>query len=117
MDHANRVAWTLGNSEPGDGEKFLGRGLLQTTGRANYDHAGTALNLDLLNHPELLEQPEHGCRSSALFWKRHGLNELADDMRFDEITKTINGGLTGAAERRGYYEAALAAVGESVEVA
>jgi putative chitinase len=111
-DQANHLAWILGNSELGDGRKFMGRGPIQTTGRTNYDHAGTALNLDLLNQPELLETPQHGCRAAALFWKRHGLNALADEMRFDEITKAINGAQTGASERRGYFETALAALGE-----
>lgn len=115
-DQTNHLAWRLGNNEVGDGHTFMGRGFIQVTGRANYDNCGSALNLDLLKYPAELETPANACRSAAWFWRRHGLNALADEMRFDDITKAINGGQTGASERRGYYEAALAALGDLVAV-
>lgn len=89
----------LGNTQPGDGERFKGRGLLQTTGRTNYDRTGKALGVDLLSFPERLAEPGLAARSAGWFWKSHGLNELADEGEFLKITKRINGGINGLLER------------------
>lgn len=97
----------LGNTQPGDGSKYRGRGLIQITGRANYTTCGEALALDLVNHPELLEKPQHACMSAAWFWASRGLNTLADAGQFDTITRRINGGHNGAAERQALYVRAL----------
>ena len=78
----------LGNTQPGDGSKYRGRGLIQITGRANYKACGEALGLDLINHPELLEKPQHACMSAAWFWATKGLSPLDDE-----------GGLEGLTER------------------
>jgi len=93
----------LGNTEPGDGFKYRGRGLIQVTGRSNYALCGLALDLDLLEYPELLEQPVNACRSAGWFWSNHGLNELADAGDFLKITKRINGGTNGLADRQALY--------------
>lgn len=89
----------LGNTSPGDGPKYKGRGLLQITGRANYLACGVALGLDLIASPELLEQPQHACRSAAWFWKSHSLNQFADKDEFGALTKRINGGFNGLDDR------------------
>lgn len=89
----------LGNVNPGDGVRFKGRGLLQITGRTNYRVVGNALGLDLLQLPELLEQPANATRSAAWFWKSHGLNEHADADRFWTISRAINGGTNGLDDR------------------
>ena len=89
----------MGNTAPGDGWRYRGRGLIQVTGKANYQNAGAALGLDLVGHPELLEQPERAALSAAWFWSASGLNELADAGLFEMITRKINGGLNGQAER------------------
>lgn len=89
----------LGNTQPGDGKRFMGRGLIQITGRENYRKAGAALGLSLLDKPELLEQPEWAATSAAWWWANHGLNELADAGEFEQITRRINGGLNGQRER------------------
>ena len=89
----------LGNSVVGDGFKFRGRGLIQVTGRTNYANCGKALDLDLLEHPELLEIPRWACESAAWFWQSNGLNELADKGQFTTITRRINGGLNGLDDR------------------
>ncbi|WP_077046626.1 glycoside hydrolase family 19 protein [Pseudomonas sp. KK4] len=89
----------LGNTVPGDGRKYCGRGLIQITGRANYAKCGEALGLDLINHPELLELPQHAAMSAAWFWKQKGLNDLADRDQFNTITRRINGGLNGLQDR------------------
>jgi putative chitinase len=97
----------LGNTEPGDGVRFKGRGLIQITGRANYQACGDALGLDLIAAPVLLEQPDNACRSAGWFWQSRGLNELADAGQFERITKRINGGLNGQADRLAYFNRAL----------
>jgi putative chitinase len=89
----------LGNTVAGDGSKYRGRGLIQITGRANYAACGEALGIDLINHPELLEQPQYACLSAAWFWATKGLNTLADAGEFNTITRRINGGLNGLADR------------------
>lgn len=98
--------YDLGNVAPGDGFKYRGRGLIQLTGRGNYKRAGDALGVDLINKPELLGEASLACRSAAWFWKTHGCNELADEGAFERITKRINGGLNGYAERLGLWERA-----------
>ena len=96
----------LGNTQPGDGVRFKGRGLIQITGRANYLKCGEALGLDLIADPELLEQPINACRSAGWFWESRGLNALADAGDFLRITKRINGGTNGLADRQALYESA-----------
>jgi len=102
----------LGNTEPGDGVRFKGRGLIQITGRSNYAKCGEFLGLDLLASPELLETPENACRSAGWFWETHGLNDLADKQDMVLMTKRINGGLNGFDSRKAYYERALNVLGE-----
>jgi putative chitinase len=101
----------LGNTKPGDGSRYRGRGLSQITGRANYDAAGQALHLDLIGHPEILEEPEMAALCSAWWWATHGLNQMADAGSFDMITRTINGGLNGKADRDARWAKAKAALG------
>jgi putative chitinase len=96
----------LGNTAAGDGRRYKGRGLIQITGRANYAACGTALGLDLLAQPELLEQPVSACRSAAWFWRTHGLNELADAGDQVKVTRRINGGTNGLADRLALFEVA-----------
>lgn len=100
----------LGNTEPGDGFKFRGRGLIQTTGRANYKTTGTALSLDLLTNPGLLALPENAAMSAGYFWESNGLNALADAGNFERVTRRINGGLNGQADRLSLYAAAQKAL-------
>ena len=96
----------LGNVQEGDGRRFRGRGLIQITGRANYRRCGDALGVDLVADPELLEGTVLACRSAAWFWKSRDLSELADKGDFRSITKRINGGLNGWADRTQYWERA-----------
>ncbi|WEJ72842.1 glycoside hydrolase family 19 protein [Pseudomonas sp. PSE14] len=88
-----------GDEASGDGWRFRGRGLLQVTGRSNYRAVGEGLAQPFVARPQLLGEPRWACRSAAWWWQRHGLNELADSGRFEEITRTINGGLNGLEER------------------
>lgn len=90
----------MGNLGPGDGWRFRGRGWPQLTGRANYARAGLALGLDLVAAPELVETAKVSARVCAWYWTVHGLNVPADRDDIEDITRAINGGLTGLAERR-----------------
>ena len=96
----------LGNTQPGDGLKFRGRGLIQITGRINYQRVGQAFSLDLLQNPNLLSAPALSARSAGWYWRAHGLNELADAGDFEHITRRINGGLNGYKERVALLDAA-----------
>ena len=107
----------LGNTEPGDGLRFCGRGLIQTTGRFNYRRLTLRLKSrlgtdtpDFESTPDLLEQPKWAALSAADYWDMRGLNELADDGQFDVITRKVNGGMNGAADRRARYAVAVRAL-------
>lgn len=104
-------ATELGNTHPGDGKRFKGRGPIQITGRANYKKYGDLLGIHLTDQPELAATPEVGFRIAGLFWKLNKLNELADQQKFEKITRCINGGLTGQADRVKYYERAKVVLG------
>lgn len=101
----------LGNTQPGDGMKFKGRGLIQITGRNNYHECGKALGVDLITNPELLETNDLACRSAAWFWASRGLNDLADKGDYIRICRRINGGLNGYQERLVYHARAKTALG------
>ena len=101
----------LGNTQPGDGRRFKGRGYIQVTGRANYTAAGRALGLDLVNNPELASCPENAARIAAWFWNSRGLNATAERGDFVGVTRRINGGTNGLASRQQYYADALRAFG------
>lgn len=101
----------LGNTELGDGKRYKGRGYFQITGRANYKACGEDLELDLINHPELLETTANAALSAGWFWDKKHLNELADKPDFVLICKRINGGLNGYKSRLDYYERAKQVLG------
>lgn len=97
----------LGNVEDGDGVKFKGRGLIQITGRTNYRMVGNVLGFDFIKDPEKLEFPGAASMSAAWFWFSHKLNDLADIETiesFRKITRVINGGYNGWAERLKNWE-------------
>jgi len=99
----NDLAQRLGNTEPGDGKRFKGRGPIQITGRFNYAKYGTLLGRDLVAEPALAAAPELAFATAGLFWQTNGLNELADAEDFVKITRRINGGTNGLADREKYY--------------
>lgn len=93
----------LGNVQAGDGVKFKGRGLIQITGRTNYERASKALGVDFVSNPQLLEQPRYATQVSCWWWADKGLNEIADTGDFRKVTRIVNGGLTGWADRSKWY--------------
>jgi putative chitinase len=117
----------LGNVQPGDGVRFKGRGLIQITGRANYKNIGDAFGIDFINNPPLLggrnvntctpDQLKYSALSAGWFWNSRKLNSIADKINindpidtgtnlefFKEITRKINGGYNGLADRLNRYK-------------
>lgn len=92
----------LGNTQPGDGWKFRGRGLKQLTGRDNYRRFSRAWLGDesLLENPDRVGNPDGAVASAVWFWKANGLNEVADRGSVDAVTKVVNGGTVGLADRK-----------------
>lgn len=89
----------LGNTQPGDGVRFKGRGLIQVTGRTNYAACGAVLGLDLIAHPEQLEQPGPAARSAGWFWQSKSLSGVADAGKFGTLCRLVNGGFNGLDDR------------------
>ncbi len=97
----------LGNTEPGDGPLFKGRGLIQLTGRNNYTAYGRAIGKDLLDDPQVVaENPEYCVDVAGWYWERHQLNVPADRDDLEMVTRKINGGLNGLLDRRRLLEKA-----------
>lgn len=90
----------LGNTVPGDGSRFRGRGLIQLTGRANYVRMSKALGKDFVGSPQQLESPVWASLSAADFWFSNGCNALADADDVLALTKRINGGTNGLEDRK-----------------
>lgn len=97
----------LGNTQSGDGVKYKGRGLIQITGKRNYVLCALSLDLPLLESPELLEQPRYAALSAGWFWYNNNLNSLCDSGDFQKLTKRINGGYNGMADRLMLYKRAI----------
>lgn len=92
----------LGNVHPGDGKRYKGRGPIQLTGRLNYRNSGRALGIDFESHPEIVAIPSIGLHVACSFWVGRRLNALADGDDVEGITKRINGGQNGLADRKAY---------------
>lgn len=92
----------LGNIVKGDGRRFKGRGIFQLTGRANYARFGDLLGIDLVKKPALAADPLVSLRTAALYWSDRKLSPFADKDQLQPITRRINGGLNGLADRRIY---------------
>jgi len=100
----------MGNRDEssGDGYRFRGRGCIQLTGHANYFHAGKALGYDFVMEPDLVATPKFAALTAGWFWSTHGCNELADRGDWTALTKKINGGVIGLADRIKHTNEALA---------
>ena len=100
----------LGNTQPGDGVRYKGRGLIQLTGRANYKQYGDLLQLDLVGDPDRASQPATSLVIACEYWQQHRLNAFADQDDIETITRRINGGLNGLDDRRASLQRAKAAL-------
>ena len=99
-----------GPAESGEGWKFRGRGLKQLTGKDNYARCGRDLGIDLVGNPDMLLEPTYAARSAGWFWRANSLSTFADKGDLEGMTKKINGGLIGYAERKAKYDKVLAAM-------
>jgi putative chitinase len=98
-------AGRMGNVTPEDAGKYIGRGLIQLTGKENYANCGLGLGVDFLGNPDWLATPKYAALSAGWFWNKKGLNALVDDI--ETMTKRINGGLTGLDDRKAKINMAL----------
>lgn len=96
----------LGNTEEGDGRKYRGRGLIQLTGRANYRTYSESMDVDLEEEPDLAEEFPYALLTAVLYWEKKGLNKFADQDDINTITRRINGGHNGLADRQQYLDRA-----------
>lgn len=99
----------LGNSDPGDGYKYRGRGFIQLTFKGNYQASSDGLGVDLVSDPDLVSTPEYCALTSAEYWTRNGCNEMADGDSLDaitRITKRINGGYVNLDTRKANWQKA-----------
>lgn len=100
------LAKRLGNKSKADGYNYRGRGLIQITGRYNYNQYKAFSGFDVIAYPELLAKPLGAIRSAMWYWLNHGLNDLADKDDIVAITKRINGGTNGLEDRKKYLQRA-----------
>jgi len=113
---ANRVyANRMGNGDEasGDGWKFRGRGLIQLTGKDNYTAFSLQANNEAIIKPELVAQPELAAESAGWFWLINGLNKLADTGDVKAVTRRINGGFNGLADREAKYNKLMTLLGDA----
>jgi len=112
--YANRLG--NGNEQSGEGWKYRGRGLMQITGKANYQMCSAYCGLDLVKNPELLEQRRIAVETALCFWRHNDLNRLADKIsdtkpNVTDLTQKINGGTHGLKERLELYTVAMRVLG------
>lgn len=97
---ANKVyGGRMGNTAPGDGYRYRGRGLIQLTGYDNYKAYGEASCTAVLTYPDLVTEPRYSADSAGWFWHSRGCNSFADREDYAGLTRRINGGLTGLQDR------------------
>jgi putative chitinase len=111
--YANRMG--NGPTESGEGWLYRGRGLKQLTGKENVTRCGQGLGVDLVSHPDLLTTPKYAALSACWFWRTNNLNKFADAGDLEGMTKKINGGLIGFADRKSRYDSVLGAINLSTE--
>jgi putative chitinase len=97
-----------GPAESGEGFAYRGRGLKQLTGKDNYTRCAAATGMDIVEHPELLLEPQYAALSAGWFWSANKCDQFADAGDIQGLTKRINGGLIGLENRKSRYDSCLA---------
>lgn len=103
----------LGNDLPGDGFAYRGRGLIQVTGRSNYEALQAETGEPLVDFPDLLASPRAALRSAVVWWKRNTYGKIDGSTSVEDVTQLVNGGQTGIDERRRLTTAAKRALQEN----
>ncbi len=111
-DDANRSS-KLGNTAPGDGWKFRGRGIIQMTGKNNYTAFAASIGKTVDQTVEYLQTKDGAVEGAAWFWNSRKINVPADAKNIDAVSKLVNGGTIGLAERRDLYNKSVKILGES----
>jgi putative chitinase len=101
-------AGRMGNLTPEDAGKYIGRGLIQLTGRENYANCGLGLGVDFIGNPDWLATPKYAALSAGWYWHKKNLNALVDDI--ETMTKRINGGTIGLDDRKAKINMVLNAI-------
>lgn len=101
---APQTAKILGNTQPGDGERYFGRGFIQITGRDNYRMAGNAIGLDLVKHPELAAKPDVAAKIAVWYWKTRVKPSIQNFNDTQAVTKLINPALRGLNDRLQHFK-------------
>jgi len=107
--YANRMG--NGSETSGDGWKYRGRGLIQLTGKDNYAAFATQNKNNALQNPDLVAEPEMAVESAGWFWATNRLNQLADTGDVKAVTRRINGGFNGLADREAKYNKLMKILG------
>lgn len=100
--YANRLG--NGNEESGDGWKYKGRGLIQLTGKSNYEQLSQSFDEDFVNNPDLLTIPKWAISSACWYWQKRNINKYADLDDIHMVTKLINGGFNGLENRQHFLD-------------
>jgi len=101
----------LGNTQPGDGKRFKGRGLMQLTGRANYADFSKAMNRDFIAQPQLVGEIPFAIWVAGWYWDTRNLNQYAHRDDLERVTRGVNGGYNGREDRRDYLQKAKSVLG------
>lgn len=113
-DDANRVN-KMGNTAPGDGWKYRGRGIIQLTGKNNYLAFAADMGMTVEQVIDYVQTKKGAVESAAWFWSKRNINTAADSGDIDKVSTLVNGGNIGLTERREYYKKSLAILGASVK--
>jgi len=100
----SRLAKDLGNTQAGDGKRYMGRGVIQLTGRANYAKFSQAMGVDFLSNPDLVASPQYAVTAAGWFWDMRNINRFADQDDLLKVTRLVNGGKNGLADREKYLK-------------
>jgi len=104
-------AGRMGNNTPEEAGMYIGRGLVQLTGKENYANCGLGIGVDLLGHPDWLATPKYAALSAGWYWHKKSINVLADSMDIETMTKRINGGTIGLDDRKAKINMCLNVLG------
>lgn len=105
------LARTLGNTQPGDGARYMGRGVIQLTGRSNYAQFSRAMGVDFVANPDLVASPQYAVTAAGWFWQTRNINQHADRDDLIAVTRVVNGGRNGLADRQKYLNRAKQVLG------